>query len=324
MYRQIGYRALCGLVLISMPAASQALRGNCGNPDPDLSIAGCTRKIQSDTTDLKSGGQIQAAASHLATDYDHRGVAYANKRLYDQALADYNQAISLSPKTFPVAYFNRGNAYYEQGLDDQAIADYTMAISLEPNGADPGFLLADAYNYRGNARERKGLYDEAIADFTMAISLKPGLEIAYEHRGNRYLRKALSLDSRNVATYYSRALAYQHKGLYDEAIADLTREISLAPADTGAYDLRGLAYARKGLYDQAIADFTQAIGLNAKDIALHPVFAAQYAGAYGHRGDAYEHKGVIDAAIADYRTALKLDPEMQSAKDALRRLGAGP
>ena len=146
---------LCGLVLISLslPAASQVLRGGCGSPDPDISIAACTRRIQSDTADLQSGRALQAAAAHLATDYDHRGVAYASKRLYDQAIADYNQAISLSPKSFPIAYFNRGNAYYEQGLDDQAIADYTRAMALEPEGADPDFMLADAYNYRGNAHQ---------------------------------------------------------------------------------------------------------------------------------------------------------------------------
>src|SRR5579859_5448898 len=127
------YRTLCALVLmsLSMPAASQALRGNCGNPDPDISIAGCTKKIASDTADLQSGrGIIQAAVSHLATDYDNRGVAYANKGLYDEAIADYSQAVSLLPKSFPMAYFNRGNAYNNQGLDDQAIADYTKAISL--------------------------------------------------------------------------------------------------------------------------------------------------------------------------------------------------
>ena len=69
------YLTLCSLVLISisMPAASQILRGNCGNPDPDISIAGCTKKIQSDTTDLQSGrGNMQAAAANLATDYDNR------------------------------------------------------------------------------------------------------------------------------------------------------------------------------------------------------------------------------------------------------------
>src|SRR5260370_29940722 len=130
------YRTLCSLVLISIsiPAASQVLRGNCGSPDPDISIVGCTKKIQTDTADLNSGREIQAAAAHLATDYDHRGVAYANKGLYDQAIADYNQAIALLPKTFPIAYFNRGSAYNNQGLDDKAIIDYTMAISLAPEG----------------------------------------------------------------------------------------------------------------------------------------------------------------------------------------------
>ena len=78
------YRILCSLVLISisMPAASQGLRGNCGNPDPDISISACTKKIQFDTADLQSGRQIPAAAAHLATDYNSRGVAYATKGLY--------------------------------------------------------------------------------------------------------------------------------------------------------------------------------------------------------------------------------------------------
>jgi len=165
-------RTLCSLVLffLSMPAASQTLRGNCGNPDPDISIAACTKKIQFDTADLQSGRNIQAAAAHLATDYDNRGVAYATKGLYDQAIADYDQAISLLPKTFAIAYFNRGSAYNNQGLDDQAIVDFTKAISLEPKGGVPDFNLADAYYYRGCAYEHKGLYDEAIADFAMVKS----------------------------------------------------------------------------------------------------------------------------------------------------------
>jgi tetratricopeptide (TPR) repeat protein len=334
------YRTLCGLVLISisMPAASQALRGNCGNPDPDISIAACTKKITLDTAELKSGSDIipQAAVAHLATDYDSRGVAYASKGLYDQAIADFNQAISLSPRTFPVAYLNRGSAYDHQGLDEKAIVDYTTAISLEPKGADPDFNLADAYDYRGNVYERNGLFDKALADFTMAISLNPSLENAYANRGNDYARKALydlaiadfskviSLDSRDVGSRYNRALAYEHQGLYDDAISDLSKEISLAPNFADAYDRRGLAYAHMGQYDQAIADYTQEIALNAKNIQLHPGFSFQYANAYSHRGGAYEHKGGIDAAIADYRAALKLYPDMQSAKDALTRLGAVP
>ena len=95
-----------------MPAAAQTLRGNCGNPDPDISIAGCTREIQSDSADLKSGrGMMQTAAAHLAPDYDNRGIAYANKGLTDQAIADYNQAIRLNPKDALAFLSQRGRRY---------------------------------------------------------------------------------------------------------------------------------------------------------------------------------------------------------------------
>ena len=327
-------RTLCSLVLlsISMPAASQVMRGNCGNPDPDISIPACTRRIESDTADLQSGrGNMQAVGAQLATDYDSRGVAYAGRGLYDQAIADFNQAISFSSSPFAMAYFNRGSAYSNQNLDDQAIADYTKAISLSPKGAKQDFNLADAYDYRGNVYDRKGLHDQAIADYTMAVSLNSRLEDAYQNRGNDYSRKALydlaiadfgnaiSLDPRNIASYHNRALAYEHKGLYDDAITDLTKEISLATTDAEVYDTRGLAYAHNGLYDQAIADYTREIALNAKDVPLYPVFASRYAAPSAIAGPLMNTRGLNDAAVADYRAALKLYPD-KSAKDALTRL----
>ena len=206
-----------------------------------------------------------------------------------------------------------------------------------PRAEDPDFKLADAYDYRGNAYQHKGLYRPGHrrfhhGDFAQSQPGKCLCKIAAtiicaRHSTtwpSRTSARSFRSNPRNVTSYYNRALAYEHKGLHDDAIADLTKDISLAPTDAGAYDMRGLAYAHKGLYDQAIADFTQEIALNAKDIPLHPAFASQYASAYSHRADAYAHKGVTDAAIADYRAALKLDPDMQSAKDALTRLGAAP
>ena len=152
-------RTLCSLVLIfiSTPAASQVLRDNCGNPDSDISIAGCTKKIKLDTAILKSGwGNPNAAVAHLATDYDSRGVAYANKGLYDQAIADYNQAISLLPKTFPIAYFNRGLAYHNQELDDQAIVylSYNVRKIVLASTGSPRLCLRCRLNERPHGAQR--------------------------------------------------------------------------------------------------------------------------------------------------------------------------
>ena len=63
--------------------------------------------------------------------YNNRGIAYRNKGLYDQAIADYSKAIALGPK-FVNAYTNRGNAYYDEGLYAPAETDFAKAIELDP------------------------------------------------------------------------------------------------------------------------------------------------------------------------------------------------
>jgi tetratricopeptide (TPR) repeat protein len=63
--------------------------------------------------------------------YYNRGVAYAGKGLYDQAIADYTKAIELKPDDAE-AHYNRGLEYEKLGQRDEAIADYRQAISLEP------------------------------------------------------------------------------------------------------------------------------------------------------------------------------------------------
>ena len=70
-----------------------------------------------------------------------RGFAYANKKDYDRAIKDYDEAIRLDPK-FVLAYNNRGNAYSEKNEFDRAIKEFDEAIRLDPKHIY-------AYNNRG-------------------------------------------------------------------------------------------------------------------------------------------------------------------------------
>ena len=98
--------------------------------------------------------------------------------------------------------------------------------------------------------------------------------------------------------YIRRGNAYNHKGDYDRAIADLEQAVRLDPKDPKAYVIRGFAYVEKGDYDRAIADLEQAVRLDPKDPK-----------AYVIRGFAYVEKGDYDRAIADLEQAIRLDPK---------------
>ena len=74
--------------------------------------------------------------------YYLHGNAYKDKGQYDLAIADYTEAIRLSPG-FVDAYMNRGFCYGMQGEYNLAVSDFTKAITLNPYS--PG-----AYYNRGS------------------------------------------------------------------------------------------------------------------------------------------------------------------------------
>lgn len=110
---------------------------------------------------------------------------------YQQALADFTEAISLKPDSAS-AHSNRGYTYSLLGDFERAIADLTRAIELRPD-------FPAAYSNRGNAYGVMGDYPRALADLDTAIRLRPGFAVAY---GNR------------AATFF-------HMGRYDRAWEDV-------------------------------------------------------------------------------------------------------
>jgi lipoprotein NlpI len=133
--------------------------------NPDLAILHCTRAIDSGK---HSGDALHRL--HLA-----RGAEWSAKGEHDRAIADYDAAIRLNPKSAD-AFHNRGSAWANKGEPDKAIADYDAAIRLDPAESSP---------YAGRAVEYsiKGDYARASADFDTAIKLDPKAASAFFGRG---------------------------------------------------------------------------------------------------------------------------------------------
>jgi tetratricopeptide (TPR) repeat protein len=113
---------------------------------------------------------------------------------YEEAIADYTQAIGLRPD-YAEAYFQRAWTYHEMGQDDMAMGDWSKTIELRPD-------QWGTYYVRGRVYYQNGQGESAVRDLTKAIELKP-----------------------DTADFYrDRAMAYRLLKEYDKAWADV-REV---------------------------------------------------------------------------------------------------
>lgn len=84
--------------------------------------------------------------------YNNRGMVFFKVGKFNQAIADFNQAIAMVPE-YAKAYYNRGSAYDKMGELDKAIADYRKTILLDP-------FYYEAYYYLDQALKKTEQVDK--------------------------------------------------------------------------------------------------------------------------------------------------------------------
>ncbi|MFC1631830.1 glycosyltransferase family 39 protein [Candidatus Omnitrophota bacterium] len=94
--------------------------------------------------------------------YNNLGKVYEEKGLFDQAIAEYQNAIE-EKSDYPPAHFNLAGSYYKKGLVDQAIAEYQKTVQINPNHAQAHSNLAVLYFYK------KGEIDRAREHYYQAL-----------------------------------------------------------------------------------------------------------------------------------------------------------
>ena len=85
-------------------------------------------------------------------------MVYTQKGQYDQAMADFHQALKIKPEDAD-PYYMLGVVYLKQGQHDRAIADFTKAVELAPNFAKAYCNRGVAYAMKGQIRPGPGRFE---------------------------------------------------------------------------------------------------------------------------------------------------------------------
>lgn len=124
-----------------------------------------------------------------------RAKGCVEKEMWAEAIAQYEQAITLRSDAPTWIYVSLGSLLIRLDCVDEAITHYNKAISLNFESARPHALL-------GVALEKKGLVSDAIASYSQALAVEPD-QPAWLHT-----RLADLLSQRAVEDYKRAAVSY--------------------------------------------------------------------------------------------------------------------
>lgn len=102
--------------------------------------------------------------------WSNRGNIRVNEHKLDEAIADFNQSITIAPQ-YSDPYLNRGIAYEGKKMWQEALDDYNQALEIDPQDAM-------AYNNRGNAKAGERSWQEALDDYLKAVEIEPEFALA--------------------------------------------------------------------------------------------------------------------------------------------------
>jgi tetratricopeptide (TPR) repeat protein len=211
------------LLAISCCPAGADLIDECrGRFRPEFQLRACSEIIMSPSF----GVDAKALA------YQYRGDARSNAGAFEQAIADFSEAIRLRPNNAQ-AFAGRARVRFSVRNFSAALADYDEAIRMTPD-------VADLYVERGHVYLSLGRLDASIRDLTEAIRLDP----------------------RSASAFNNRGLALRRKGDFDGAMRDYSNAIAINPAYALAYANRGYLHEAKGQSKSAIDDLRQALLLD--------------------------------------------------------------
>lgn len=227
--------------------------------------------------------QVINLTGYCAEAFNNRAVAYRAKNLFDNAIIDYNIAVSLKPNNTDIIS-NRGMAYTIEGNYDKAQEDFELCLSIDTTlGSiyhDMGILLVTQKKYRASIP---------------------------------FLLKGIELLPENLDWNGSLINAYIKTDNLQKALELSEKLIELAPDYFDGYRELGNVLGRMKIYGPAIKAYSNAIKLyNGKEkqllASMYNDRAFTYISQYDSLRKIPNYKAKI---LSDLDSAILLDPSSE-------------
>ena len=226
--------------------------------------------------------------------------------------AHVKKAIEINEECFE-AYAINGElllAYYNF---EEAIDNFNTSLAINYNQEKTHMLM-------GYAFKQLKRYDNAINCFRNAVNINPDFFEAHVQLGQtfhllgdtnaiNYYNNALNINSDDELTLYNKALFFQSKLDWNNALESYALLHRISPFHSSGHYNIGFIHMELGLYDIATNNFSDAIYSN-----------SEFYEAYYSRGICFENLGNIKQAESDYTRAIEIKPDYEFAIEALNNL----
>lgn len=215
----------------------------------------------------------------------------------------------------------------ESGELDKRLAYLTRLDTLSPLNFERKVDIGEAYLAKGDNEKAKVFFEEArrvvtrvaadmVSESLMEIARKIGdkdQDMALRFVTEAIEAKGDALGAADLWMFNNRGILLRRQGLWQEAVENYRKALSIAPDDAGLLYNLGVAYADGKQYDRAVVHFEKALEVDQNLVKQTPSVGYNIATAYHRCRDLPQARRFLQAA-------LELDPGYEAAKRMLEHL----
>lgn len=234
---------------------TEQIKKHPGQPQDLYLLAEAYLKLGEREQALAAVGQLdQLSASDYRTQTGV-GVLLAQNRLYDQAIAHFQNALKINPNSDEIT-FDLAAAYFRKGLYSEALATLEK---ISPEGQRDTAclsLLADTYAHLGDTTKSIAMFRDAIAhnpdndQYYLSLTLVE-LRSGDVQGAEETLKEGAARIPASGKIEWGLGLVSALEGNTMQAGEQLERAVDLLPEWAGSYSTLGVFYYQTGQIDKA-------------------------------------------------------------------------